>query len=70
MSELKTAHSDILESLQVSMGLLEAMDSMPGAYSNPVWKMVYQKAADQSQWLMESAHLPRLETSGAHCAAL
>ena len=55
MSELKTAHSDILESLQVSMGLLQAMDSMPGAYTNPVWKMVYHKAADQSEWLMESS---------------
>ena len=52
---MKTAHSDILESFMVSMGLLEAMDSMPDAYRNPVWKMIYQKAADQSVWLMESS---------------
>ena len=49
---MKTSHSDVLESLQVSMGLLRAMDNIHAEpYTTPIWKMVYNKAADQIDWI-------------------
>jgi hypothetical protein len=55
---MKASHSDVLESLQVSMGLLRAMDTIHNKPSaTPIWKMVYNKAADQVEWIFATDFL-------------
>ena len=55
---MKASHSDVLESLQVSMGLLRAMDDIQAEpYTTPIWKMVYNKAADQVEWIFATDFL-------------
>ena len=55
---MKASHSDVLESLQVSIGLLRAMDNIHAEpYTTPIWKMVYNKAADQVEWIFATDFL-------------